>query len=140
MVDLPAGAPDRATLERQLRDNSHAELAKTYGVSRQTIGYWAQRAGLSRSNNSMSHKDILPWAIKAEDHHDGIARALRWLNKREKGGELGAVEQREVERLTAFLESENVVVDYDRSRGFIFRRRNPAVDAPNDVIRRPASV
>lgn len=137
MPDLPSAAPDVATLAKLLEENSHAQLAERLGVSRQTIGYWAKRAGLGRAAPPMTHKDILPWKIRAADHHDSIARALRWLDAARKGTTLEATQQREVDRLAAFLEKEDVVVDYERERGFFFRRRDPKIDAPEDVIRRP---
>jgi hypothetical protein len=114
------------------------EIAEQYHVTRQTVGYWLKRCGMVRPGNMMSHKDFLPWDIRAEDHNDSIARALRWYSKRAQGVPLAIPEQREVERLTDFLKREGLVVDYSREKGFVLRRRKPGRDKATDVIRRPA--
>lgn len=134
------GSPDEATLRELLRDHTHREIADKYKVTRQTVGYWVKRHGLAgAAQPAKSHKDILPWDIKGEDHHDSIARALRWYNTGRQGEALTPPQQREVDRLMAFVEKNDYVIDYSRELGFHFRKRNPKLDKPDDVIRRPAA-
>ena len=139
MQPWQAGGGPSDDVLRELIDAgvTQREIGERYGVKRQTVGYWIKRAGLGTRSAGRSHKDYLPWDVKAEDHHDSIARALRWYSTREQGGDLDPVAKREVERLLEFLKEEKVVVDYERDRGFFFRRRKPGVDRVTDIIRRP---
>lgn len=133
-----SGGPSPETLKGLLDAGvTQREIGERYGVTRQTVYYWIKRAGLGVRPAGMSHKDFLPWDVKAEDHHDSIARALRWYSTKQQGGDLDPVARREVERLLEFLKEEKVVVDYSRERGFHFRRRKPGVDKASDIIRRP---
>lgn len=137
--------PDEALLRQMRRDGmSQKDIAAELGVTRQSVANWLAKLNLptriSRipSVEPRSHKAALPWTIRGEDHHDLIARALRWHHAAEQGEDLSPAQQREVDRLTSFLTARDVVVDYDRDKGFILRPRNPDIDDPADIIRRPA--
>jgi hypothetical protein len=132
------GGPSDEKL-RELLDQglTQKEIGERYGVRRQTVGYWVKRAGLSNRATAITHKDYLPWNVRDTDHHDSIARALRWYSTLQQGGELDYVAKREVQRLLDFLKARNVVVNYDRDRGFFLVPRKPGVDKATDIIRRP---
>lgn len=132
------GNPGKETLERLITGGlTQEKIGERYGVTRSTVSYWMRSVGISRGVTGMNHKEVLPWDMKAADHQDGIARALRWYNRDRHGEELDAMQRREMQRLLTYLERRQVVVDYTREDGFVLRPRDPGLDAPDDVIRRP---
>src|SRR4051812_37755299 len=99
------GNPGREILEQLVEDGlTQADIGERYGVKRSTVSYWMQAVGIHRGQAGMNHKSVLPWNMKAEDHQDGIARALRWYNRDRHGESLSEVQRREMRRLLDYLE------------------------------------
>ena len=134
------GGPDDDTLRRlvNVEHKTDREIGDRYGVTRQTVSYWRRRVGLDKARGPMlNHKDYLPWSIRGEDHGDSIAKRLREYSSMKQGKALKEEDQKRLDKFLLFLQEENVVVDYDRERGFMLRRRTRGVDKPGDIIRRP---
>lgn len=119
--------------------HTDVEIGEMHGVTRQTVQYWRKKAGVSRGRGpNQSHKDEMPWTIVSVDHEDGIAKRLREYSTMKKGKKpVTAETKRRVENFVATLAKEDSVIDYDPVEGFGLRKRNPAIDAPDDIIRRP---
>lgn len=136
----PGGGPDRDALRSLLVDEklTHQQIAERYGVTRQAVSYWIQSKLPDMSGRSHNiYPEVRPWgAIASGDEQDSIYRALIFWAKQRRGEDISAAGQRELARLLEFLEEENVVVDYSRDQGWMFRRRNPDIDAPDDIVRR----
>lgn len=137
-------APDDATLRELRREGlSTTAIAARYGVTRQTASNWLRKAKLPARisriprHEAGSRKYMLPWDVKGADHNDQIAKALRAYDKHRKGEPVDQREMNQIARLLAFLGEHNVVVDYNREEGFMFRPRTPGLDADDDIIRRP---
>jgi DNA-binding CsgD family transcriptional regulator len=132
------GGPDETTLREMVRTGmTDVEIGDQYGVARQTVAYWRGRSHIKRRNGVMSHKQWIPWELNAADAHDSVAKRLREHSTIQQGGKLDTAAKLRLDKFLAFLREEDVVVDYDREKGFQLRRRDPTVDAPGDLIRRP---
>jgi hypothetical protein len=131
------GGPDEATLREMVREMTDVEIGEQYGVARQTVAYWRGRAHIKRRNGVMSHKQWIPWELNAADAHDSVAKRLREYSTIQQGGKLQPQAKLRLEKFLQFLREEDVVVDYDRERGFQLRRRDPKIDRAGDLIRRP---
>jgi DNA-binding CsgD family transcriptional regulator len=133
------GGPDESTLREMVRSGlTDVEIGDQYGVARQTVAYWRNRAHIKRRNGVMSHKQWIPWELNAADAHDSVAKRLREYSTIQQGGKLQPQAKQRLEKFIAFLTEEDVVVDYNREDGFRLRRRDPALDADGDIIRRPS--
>lgn len=133
--------PAEETLRRWVEEGStHSDIAEMIGVTRQAVSKKMKQlgVGVDGRGDRMSRADLFPWTMAAVDHADAITQAMRFYNKQKAGGQLTAAQQSAVNRLVGWMEQENVVLDYDRATGFKFRPRDPELDDPDDLIRRPA--
>jgi hypothetical protein len=134
------GGPGKETLESLVRQGlTDQAIADIYHVKRQTVSYWRKRDGIERDRPQMSHKDYRPWKITTEDHKHSFARRLRSYSTLMQGGALPAGEQRRLNEFLKALKTLNKVVDYDQVGGFTLVSRDPLLDSPDDIIRRPST-
>lgn len=143
MRPYEAHRPDDALLARLVTEDglTDQEIADRYGVRRQTARYWRLTAGIHKdSPQRFDHSDMLPWRLTVGDSRDAIAARLRSYSRMRQGGDVSEKERHTVEKFVEFLQRERVVVDYDRTKGFLLRRRNPDLDTDSDIIRRPVGV
>jgi hypothetical protein len=147
-----AGGPSEAELREWVQEHHWtdeqiaAEVGRRDNVpppSKQTVAYWRRKHNIPASNTRHSRKRMIdhsewrPWRVKMEHVGDGIEHRLYEYSYRKNGVKLSAAAERRLDRFLAFLEDEQLVVDYDREEGWLLRRRDAALDAPGDIIRRP---
>lgn len=139
---VPGGPPDATTLRRLVDEGkTDVELAALYGVSDPAIRYWRKKFGITRAAGRVDHRadGAIPWELDtARGHHaDPIAKTLRMRNRLRHGLEVSPDYRRRVEQLEADLAAEDLVIDYEREVGFLTRKRDPAVDSPDSIVRMP---
>lgn len=133
------GGPDDETLRRLVEEGwTDRQIGEKYGVTRQTVAYWRMKAGIHRPGKKPTrHKDMLPWTVTAYDNGDPLAYRLREYDTIRKGGDVKPEVRRRVQRFVADLAELDAVLDYNRDEGWLTRRRDPRLDDPDDIIRRP---
>ena len=149
------GGPDEETLRRliEVEGLSDSELAELYGVTRPSARYWRLRAGIEHPGPGRgkrprrpraTHKAYSPWKVRAEHMHHPIRKRLILVSKLEQGHQLSEAEQIRAEEFLEYIRENDVVVDYDANHlahgepsPFFFRKRDPRLDAAEDIIRRP---
>lgn len=115
------------------------EIADKYGVTRPAVIYWRKQAGVSRGlPPRLNHKQFIPWTVAEKDAQHHFARMLRAYSTRQQGKPLRDTEANQLDRLIAHLRTHNLVIDYDRARGWGYRNRRPADG--DGIIREPAGV
>ena len=133
-------------------DLNDTEIARVYGVTRQTVSYWRRRCGISepgkghtrpRRRPRVSHKDLIPWTVIRRDRNHPIRKRLVEVSKLRQGVQMAPDETARAEEFLQMLTDLNVVVDYDplhlaggEPAPFFFRPRDPKLDGPEDIIRR----
>lgn len=140
------GPGDERVRELDAQGVGAAELARMHGVARQTADYWRQQAGIqpNSSRKIYNHKHMIPWVLAKVDAFHRVQKQLTAVSLEMQGAELDARQRSQARQLRRHLELTDRVVAYDRARaathgtGFMLVRRDPAVDAPGDLIRRPA--
>ena len=147
----PTEAELRAWVAQELTDQEIANLVgRREGVApptKQTVAYWRRKYGIAASNarhsreRQIDHSNIRPWRVKMEHTGDGIEHRLYEYSYRQHGKQLSASAERRLDKFLAFLDEHQVVVDYDPNtvEGWFLRPRDPEVDDPEDIIRRPVS-
>ena len=111
--------------------------------AKQTVAYWRQRHGIRRNRviaPRLDHSAVRPWKVKAKHTGDGIEHRLYEYSNRLHGRRLSPSADRRLDDFLDWLREHDVVVDYDpdSEQGWLFRRRDPALDRPEDIIRRPS--
>jgi hypothetical protein len=148
------GRPDDETIRRLVVDEhySDSDLARLYGVARQTGTYYRLKAGLTqpgpgigRANRRprLNHKALIPWHVPHAYRGDPIKRRLTELSCVRQGADVSPDAHSRVEEFLDFLKRENVVVTYDPDHldgdgdpaPFYFVPRDPAIDAEDAIIR-----
>lgn len=151
------GGPDCEDLAKLLNDGySDSDVARLYGVRRQTATYWRVRCGIAAPGPGLdrpprrervSHKELIPWRVSTAHLNDPIRRRLVTVSLIRHGVDVSSDARARADELLAFLAERDVVVTYDgdhqsadgESAPFFFVPRDAAVDAPGDIIRRPTS-
>jgi hypothetical protein len=144
------GGPEKQQLEAWVKQGYTdteigqiwAELTgETEPPSKQAVFHWRQKQGVQRTGRApqLDHSAVRPWRVKIEHVGDGIEHRLYDYSRRKQGRKLSASAERLLDDFLAFLTEHNVVVDYDpdTARGWLFRLRDPEIDDPDNIIRRP---
>jgi hypothetical protein len=148
------GGPDEETIRRHIADNmSDSDIARMYGVARQTATYWRLRYGITTPGGGVgrtprrprvSHKELIPWRVSVNFLNDPIRRRLVEVSLVRQNVDVSADQRARAEEFLEFLDRENVVVTYDpEHKGpggdpapFYFVPRDSKLDAAGDIIRR----
>lgn len=89
---------------------TYEDIATEYGVTKGAV-YLALRQARATSTRP-SHKNLIPWTVRAEHAHAKPAGMLRLLGRRESGEELPAVKSRMLDRWLAGMHDNHLVVCY----------------------------
>lgn len=117
----PRKLPDKTTLERLRRQGAtYKDIAERYDVTEAAVYLRLKADGLSK-DRKVSHKELMPWSIKAEHAHAHVALMLRLLSRRQQGLGNSPVRERMLDKWLGEVEAANVVVCYDPNMG-----KNPA--------------
>lgn len=124
---------------------SQAQIAAKYEedtgirVSRSAIGMAIARYDLKSATEAPRYQDLLPWRVKAEHKMDKHARLLRLEGRRREGKRLSEQELSWVQGWLEYLAEQDAVVTYNprTKQGWWLVKRDPEVDDPKDIIRRP---
>lgn len=148
------GGPDEETLRGLIADgHSDSDVARMYGVRRQTATYWRLRIGITVPGQGitrtprrprLSHKELIPWRVSTQFLNDPVRRRLVEVSLVRQGAEVSADQRARAKEFLEFLAAEDVVVTYDpEHRGpdgdpapFYFVPRDRELDAEGDIIRR----
>ena len=145
-----AGGPSADQLQEWV-DNGYtntqiADIAgRLYGTeapAKQTVANWLKRAGIVRSRRrapDLDHDAVRPWRVRSEHAGDGIDHRLYEYSRRLHGVKLDATTNRRLDEFLDYLREHDRVVDYDPESvdGWCLRPRDPRVDDPESIIRRP---
>jgi len=113
----PRKLPDKTTLERLRRNGAtYKDIAEQYDVTEAAVYLRLKADGLSK-DRKVSHKELMPWTIKAEHAHTHPALMLRLLSRRNQGLGNSAVRERMLDKWLGEIEAANVVVCYDPAMG-----------------------
>lgn len=123
------------------KGRSSQEIAELYGVTREAVRQALVRAEIRPSRLRVSHADFLPWRLRADHHHDILAKRLRSYSKLRQGFPLTDDESRLVEQWLAYMDGGNrwgvpLSVHYERHEGFWLE---PRQDGDRDYIHPPAA-
>jgi hypothetical protein len=109
-------------------EHTDAEIAQKYGVVRSAVSYWRAHADPpilrpQAMRPRLTHKQYIPWTVSAEHTQHHIARMLRTYSTQQQGKPLRHSEARQLERLIAYMDEHNLVIDYDPEVGWGWRSR-----------------
>lgn len=124
---------DAVTVARRVRQDGLTSTAKHYGVTPPAIRkLLAKHELLERT--VPDHSDLIPWRLAKEHGMAYEARMLRALGRRQKGMDVPARTASMLDNWLAEMDKRNVVVTYERARGFAYDYRR---DSDVGVVRRP---
>lgn len=148
--------PSAAKIRELAQTHTRSSLAELYGVSYAVASDWLRNAGVEFEDlERMSHKRYIPWRVKVNDTHHGIARALRGMSTIAQGGEPTRGERLQAMKLQRHLDTpcdgkhpgnphppapHGMVVHYDRREGWQLVPRDPERDEPGMPVLQPWSV
>ena len=126
-VKLPSDEVLKALIERGM---TYREVGEQYGTTGEAVAKRAREGGFSRSLNKPSHKQVMPWKVKANHQRGKIAALLRDYSRREQGMKVQS--QKALADFDAYMEGDNqwgiplsVHYSYDDPDGFWFEPRQP---------------
>lgn len=130
---LPSGADLYALT---MKGMTQREIAELYGATEHSV--WQKLTNYRRGPGrpQLSHAEYIPWKVLKK--HDTLypAKQLRALSRRNQGQELSVTAERELTRWLENLDRNNLVIDYDRDKGWLKVPRIP--EDGDGYIRRPA--
>lgn len=149
------GGPDPAEIRRLVVEEgySDADLARLYGATRQTANHWRRtkcpglppgpgmgRQGEELVDRAPKYKWLIWWTVASADQNDVLRKRLVLAARDAEGDALSSAERRQLNSFLAYLARKNVVVNYDRDHEppWHLLPRNPDLDAPDQIVRRPA--
>lgn len=142
----PQYVPGKTELKVYLsRGMTQQQIADTWGEvtgikpSRSAIGLAIARYGLKSATPRPRYDDLLPWRVRTEHKMHYDARMLRLEGQSRAGKKLTADSARDLASWKRQLEELDAVVHYDgdTEEGFHLVRRDPALDEPGSLIRKP---
>lgn len=144
------GGPEADDLRRWVREGlTDQEIGELVGqltnqapASKQAVAYWRRKHGVKRDRNrapDLDHSWVRPWRVKMEHTGDGIEHRLYDFSRRRQGRKLLPRDERLLDDFLEFLNRQGWVVDYspETPEGWLFRVRDPEIDDPDNIIRRP---
>lgn len=104
-------------------DKTNKEIGDLYGVSGEAVRQALARGGVQRSDKRPSHRQYIPWRIRADHAHDILAKRLRLYSRAEQGFPLSDAERRQLVEWQDYMDGGNrwrvpLSVHYERSQGF----------------------
>lgn len=141
-----ASIPDCETLRRLIFDEglTNQTIADQIGIAEPTLRYHLKKCGISRPVKSKhpryNHKKQIPWKLDSRQGHsaDSLGRLLQVRSGLAQGDD--RIPQDAINRLRdmeAGLKTDGLVIDYTTELGFFTVARDPDIDDPDDIIRRP---
>jgi hypothetical protein len=139
------GRPSDEEIRRLVTDEGYTDrqLADHFGVTEPTARYYRLQAGIKKAQQGrLNHRasGAIPWRFntKLGHHRDPIARLLRARERIKAGTSQPPDVIRRVEELERDLAELDLVIEYDREDGFSTAERDPNIDDPQSIVRKPA--
>jgi hypothetical protein len=139
---VAGGGPDEETLRRLVSEGkTNQQIAEIFGATDESSArYWLDKHKIARSRAvRIDHfrTGAVPWRLEAVHSNDPIARLLRQRDRWLHGEDVLPSTIAAIKLMEKDLAETGRVFDYDPAAGFVSRRRDPSIDAPDAIVRAP---